>query len=70
MVQFAKNKLNHPVTAFIDIHGHSRKKYYFFYGCNPYLSWNKEDKMFTNSGSHQVIYIRVSGYSHKLHLMY
>ncbi|KAF5273517.1 hypothetical protein FQR65_LT17158 [Abscondita terminalis] len=44
LVAYAKNEIKHPVAAFIDIHGHSNKKFFFLYGCNPKLSWDKKDK--------------------------
>ncbi|KAK4871843.1 hypothetical protein RN001_015967 [Aquatica leii] len=44
LVAFAKHEIKHPVAAFIDIHGHSKKKFFFLYGCNPKLSWDKMDK--------------------------
>ncbi|KAK4871893.1 hypothetical protein RN001_016017 [Aquatica leii] len=44
LVAFAKHEIKHPVAAFIDIHGHSKKKSVFLYGCNPKLSWDKIDK--------------------------
>lgn len=44
LVKYAKENLANPVVTFIDIHGHSRKKYFFFYGCNPKQSWNESDR--------------------------
>lgn len=44
LVAYAIQNLQHPCFAYVDIHGHSRKKYFFLYGCNPKLSWNKKDR--------------------------
>ncbi|KAF2901866.1 hypothetical protein ILUMI_04322 [Ignelater luminosus] len=44
LIACAKKELRLPIAAYIDIHGHSRKKFFFFYGCNPKMSWNKNDK--------------------------
>lgn len=49
LVQFARERLCRPIFAFIDIHGHSRKKYFFLYGCSPKQSWNDGDKTHADS---------------------
>ncbi|XP_025832353.1 cytosolic carboxypeptidase 1-like [Agrilus planipennis] len=44
IVGYAVKILEHPIATFIDIHGHSRKKFFFFYGCDPKKSWNSADR--------------------------
>lgn len=55
LVEYAKRLLNHPIFTFVDVHGHSRKKYFFFYGCNPLLSWNKADKLLADGSNRQTV---------------
>ncbi|KAF5305999.1 hypothetical protein FQR65_LT07492 [Abscondita terminalis] len=43
LMAFARHVLKQPIFLYIDIHGHSRKKFFFFYGCNPSMSWNNND---------------------------
>ncbi|KAK4872301.1 hypothetical protein RN001_016425 [Aquatica leii] len=43
LIAYAKDVLKQPISLYIDIHGHSRKKFFFFYGCNPSMSWNNND---------------------------
>nr|XP_022902548.1 cytosolic carboxypeptidase 1-like isoform X1 [Onthophagus taurus] len=51
LVEFAKRQLGGDVFAFIDVHGHSRKKFFFFYGCNARQSWNDNDKLHDDSSN-------------------
>ncbi|XP_031336827.1 cytosolic carboxypeptidase 3-like isoform X2 [Photinus pyralis] len=46
LMEYAKRVLRQPVSFYLDIHGHSRKKFFFFYGCNPAMSWNKSDAVY------------------------
>ncbi|KAF2898397.1 hypothetical protein ILUMI_07777 [Ignelater luminosus] len=44
LVEYIKKELKQPIVTYLDIHGHSRKKYFFFYGCNPKMSWSRKDR--------------------------
>ncbi|KAF5294808.1 hypothetical protein FQA39_LY00292 [Lamprigera yunnana] len=46
LITYVQNVLHQHISLYLDIHGHSRKKYFFLYGCNPIMSWNKNDAKF------------------------
>ncbi len=43
LLEYASRVLRVRPFVFCDLHGHSRKKNVFLYGCSPHLSWLPAD---------------------------
>jgi hypothetical protein len=44
LIEYCSRVLENPPIVYIDLHGHSRRKNVFFYGCSLEKSWNLQDK--------------------------
>ncbi|KAK5639103.1 hypothetical protein RI129_011595 [Pyrocoelia pectoralis] len=71
LLEYAKNVLRQPISLYLDIHGHSRKKFFFFYGCNPTMSWNKSDAEYGDAQDILKVFPQmIHGFTPHVHMNY